>query len=83
MLWYLILKQSYVFVNVTILFYMRDFYSGRKTSSLDTSTNNSAVDIFIIGGGVNECGMASHAAGLGLNAGLAEQGDLAQGTRSP
>jgi glycerol-3-phosphate dehydrogenase len=62
---------------------MRDFYSGRKTSSLDTSTNNSAVDIFIIGGGVNECGMASHAAGLGLNAGLAEQGDLAQGTRSP
>lgn len=39
-------------------------------------------DLFIIGGGVNGCGIARDAAGRGLSVALAEQGDLAQGTSS-
>ncbi|WP_417806730.1 glycerol-3-phosphate dehydrogenase [Thioclava sp.] len=39
-------------------------------------------DIFVIGGGVNGCGIARDAAGRGLNVTLAEQGDLAQATSS-
>ncbi|EEW26667.1 glycerol-3-phosphate dehydrogenase [Rhodobacter ferrooxidans] len=40
------------------------------------------VDLFIIGGGVNGCGIARDAAGRGLSVTLAEMGDLAQGTSS-
>lgn len=40
------------------------------------------VDLFIIGGGVNGCGIARDAAGRGLSVVLAEMGDLAQGTSS-
>ena len=40
------------------------------------------VDLFVIGGGVNGCGIARDAAGRGLSVMLAEQGDLAQGTSS-
>ncbi|SOB94561.1 glycerol-3-phosphate dehydrogenase [Rhodobacter maris] len=40
------------------------------------------VDLFVIGGGVNGCGIARDAAGRGLKVRLAEQGDLAQGTSS-
>jgi glycerol-3-phosphate dehydrogenase len=39
-------------------------------------------DLFIIGGGVNGCGIARDASGRGLKAILAEQGDLASGTSS-
>ena len=39
-------------------------------------------DIFVIGGGVNGCGIARDAAGRGLSVTLAEQGDLAQATSS-
>ena len=39
-------------------------------------------DIFIIGGGINGCGIARDAAGRGLSVTLAEQGDLAQATSS-
>ena len=39
-------------------------------------------DLFIIGGGINGCGIARDAAGRGLTVTLAEQGDLAQGTSS-
>ncbi|SOC15702.1 homodimeric glycerol 3-phosphate dehydrogenase (quinone) [Rhodobacter sp. JA431] len=39
-------------------------------------------DLFVIGGGVNGCGIARDAAGRGLSVTLAEQGDLAQGTSS-
>jgi glycerol-3-phosphate dehydrogenase len=39
-------------------------------------------DIFIIGGGVNGCGIARDAAGRGLSVTLVEQGDLASGTSS-
>jgi glycerol-3-phosphate dehydrogenase len=39
-------------------------------------------DIFIIGGGVNGCGLARDAAGRGYSVGLAEMNDLAGGTSS-
>ncbi|MFO1121686.1 MAG: glycerol-3-phosphate dehydrogenase [Hyphomicrobiales bacterium] len=39
-------------------------------------------DLFIIGGGVNGCGIARDAAGRGLSVFLAEKGDLASGTSS-
>ncbi len=39
-------------------------------------------DIFVIGGGVNGCGIARDAAGRGLRVGLAEMGDLASATSS-
>ncbi len=40
------------------------------------------VDIFVIGGGVNGCGVARDAAGRGLKVALAEMGDLASATSS-
>ncbi|SOC15392.1 glycerol-3-phosphate dehydrogenase [Rhodobacter maris] len=40
------------------------------------------VDIFVIGGGINGCGIARDAAGRGLSVTLAEMGDLAQATSS-
>ncbi|MGV8989145.1 MAG: glycerol-3-phosphate dehydrogenase [Cypionkella sp.] len=40
------------------------------------------VDLFIIGGGINGCGIARDASGRGLSVLLAEQGDLAQATSS-
>ncbi len=39
-------------------------------------------DLFIIGGGINGCGIARDAAGRGLSVFLAEQDDLASGTSS-
>ncbi|MEF2070806.1 glycerol-3-phosphate dehydrogenase [Consotaella aegiceratis] len=39
-------------------------------------------DIFIIGGGINGCGVARDAAGRGYKVGLAEMNDLASGTSS-
>jgi glycerol-3-phosphate dehydrogenase len=39
-------------------------------------------DIFIIGGGVNGCGIARDAAGRGMRVGLAEMNDLASATSS-
>ncbi len=43
---------------------------------------DSVTDLFIIGGGINGCGIARDAAGRGLSVRLAEQGDLAQATSS-
>lgn len=40
------------------------------------------VDLFIIGGGINGCGIARDASGRGLSVAVAEQGDLAQATSS-
>ncbi|MFT6607170.1 MAG: glycerol-3-phosphate dehydrogenase [Halocynthiibacter sp.] len=40
------------------------------------------VDVFVIGGGINGCGIARDAAGRGLSVTLAEMGDLAQATSS-
>ena len=39
-------------------------------------------DIFIIGGGINGCGVARDASGRGLKVCLAEMNDLASGTSS-
>jgi glycerol-3-phosphate dehydrogenase len=39
-------------------------------------------DVFIIGGGINGCGIARDAAGRGLSVALAEMDDLASGTSS-
>lgn len=39
-------------------------------------------DLFIIGGGINGCGIARDAVGRGLTVRLAEMGDLAQATSS-
>lgn len=44
--------------------------------------SGSLVDLAIIGGGVNGCGIARDAAGRGLSVLLCEQGDLAGGTSS-
>lgn len=47
-----------------------------------TSQSGSVSDLFIIGGGINGCGIARDAAGRGLSVTLAEMGDLAQATSS-
>ena len=39
-------------------------------------------DLFVIGGGVNGCGIARDAAGRGISVGLAEMGDLGAATSS-
>nr|WP_152827809.1 glycerol-3-phosphate dehydrogenase [Fertoeibacter niger] len=47
-----------------------------------TASGANPVDLFIIGGGINGCGIARDAAGRGLSVALAEMGDLAQATSS-
>ena len=49
---------------------------------LAVSTPESEVDLFIIGGGINGCGIARDAAGRGLSVELAEMNDLASATSS-
>ncbi|MYM56870.1 glycerol-3-phosphate dehydrogenase [Thalassovita mangrovi] len=46
------------------------------------NSGDHAVDLFVIGGGINGCGIARDAAGRGLSVTLAEMGDLAQATSS-
>ncbi|MEM9496804.1 MAG: glycerol-3-phosphate dehydrogenase [Pseudomonadota bacterium] len=46
------------------------------------STEQHPVDLFVIGGGVNGCGIARDAAGRGLSVTLAEMNDLASATSS-
>ncbi|PRA57567.1 glycerol-3-phosphate dehydrogenase [Brucella pituitosa] len=43
---------------------------------------NKIFDIFVIGGGINGCGIARDAVGRGFSVGLAEMNDLASGTSS-
>ncbi|EAQ02751.1 putative FAD-dependent glycerol-3-phosphate dehydrogenase [Pseudooceanicola batsensis HTCC2597] len=47
-----------------------------------SDAQNDPVDLFIIGGGINGCGIARDAAGRGLSVALAEMGDLGQATSS-
>ena len=47
-----------------------------------TGAHHAPFDLFIIGGGVNGCGIARDAAGRGLTVALAEAGDLAGATSS-
>ncbi len=46
------------------------------------SQKDDIYDLFIIGGGINGCGIARDAAGRGLKVGLAEMNDLASATSS-
>jgi glycerol-3-phosphate dehydrogenase len=46
------------------------------------SEDAATFDLFIIGGGINGCGIARDAAGRGLSVGLAEMNDLASATSS-
>jgi glycerol-3-phosphate dehydrogenase len=49
---------------------------------LDATQTQEPVDLFIIGGGINGCGIARDAAGRGLSVELAEMNDLASATSS-
>ena len=49
---------------------------------MSATASSAPADLFIIGGGINGCGIARDAVGRGLSVVLAEQGDLAQGTSS-
>jgi glycerol-3-phosphate dehydrogenase len=50
--------------------------------SLDQHKNQDIVDLFVIGGGINGCGIARDAVGRGLSVELAEMNDLASATSS-
>ncbi|WP_375684869.1 glycerol-3-phosphate dehydrogenase [Bartonella sp. AP1QHHD] len=50
-----------------------------KSEIMKTTTH---YELFIIGGGINGCGLARDAAGRGFKVGLAEMNDLASGTSS-
>ncbi|NNF70670.1 MAG: glycerol-3-phosphate dehydrogenase [Rhodobacteraceae bacterium] len=49
---------------------------------MEKTQENSVTDIFVIGGGINGCGIARDAAGRGLSVTLAEMNDLASATSS-
>ncbi len=48
----------------------------------DASAPRDVFDLFVVGGGINGCGIARDAAGRGLKVGLAEMNDLASATSS-
>jgi len=50
--------------------------------SIPSLPSDTPVDLFVIGGGINGCGIARDAAGRGLSVVLAEKGDLAGATSS-
>ena len=54
----------------------------RRNTQLAKENEHSIVDLFIVGGGVNGCGVARDAAGRGLSVTLAEMGDLGAATSS-
>lgn len=49
---------------------------------MPSARGNDSVDLFVIGGGINGCGIARDAAGRGLSVELAEMNDLASATSS-
>ena len=53
-----------------------------KVGAMVQSAPDTPIDVFVIGGGVNGCGIARDAAGRGFSVMLAEMGDLASGTSS-
>ncbi len=48
----------------------------------EANSTSEILDIFVIGGGINGCGIARDASGRGLNVMLAEMGDLGSATSS-
>ena len=64
---------------------VQDSDRGRTAGRIDGLAQDErpgVADLFIIGGGINGCGIARDAAGRGLSVVLAEQADLAQATSS-
>ena len=53
-----------------------------RGASVVQAENQDIVDLFVIGGGINGCGIARDAVGRGLSVELAEMNDLASGTSS-
>ena len=49
---------------------------------MDQHENQNTVDLFVVGGGINGCGIARDAVGRGLSVELAEMNDLASATSS-
>ena len=49
---------------------------------MSADTDNKTYDLFVIGGGINGCGIARDAAGRGMSVALAEMNDLASATSS-
>ena len=49
---------------------------------MDEGSKHDVIDVFIIGGGINGCGIARDAAGRGLRVELSEMNDLASATSS-
>ncbi|GGD41956.1 glycerol-3-phosphate dehydrogenase [Sinisalibacter lacisalsi] len=49
---------------------------------MEHSADTAPLDLFVIGGGINGCGVARDAAGRGLSVALAEMNDLASATSS-
>jgi glycerol-3-phosphate dehydrogenase len=56
--------------------------SHRMELALQQTADTDIVDLFVIGGGINGCGIARDAAGRGLSVTLAEMNDLASATSS-
>ena len=54
----------------------------KKAKKKETKLNTTVSDLFIIGGGVNGCGVARDAAGRGLSVVVAEMNDLGSATSS-
>ena len=52
------------------------------SNQVTTSSDTQEFDLFVIGGGINGCGIARDSAGRGLSVGLAEMGDLGAATSS-
>ncbi len=51
-------------------------------NSVESHSEQNVYDLFVIGGGINGCGIARDAAGRGYNVALAEMNDLASATSS-
>ena len=58
------------------------FYHVSRGNEWVAGSMQTDFDLFIIGGGINGCGVARDAAGRGLKVGLAEMNDLASATSS-
>jgi glycerol-3-phosphate dehydrogenase len=54
----------------------------QESNGIGGSVMQKTVDLFVIGGGINGCGIARDAAGRGLSVALAEMNDLASATSS-
>jgi glycerol-3-phosphate dehydrogenase len=73
-------KRINLLTEPKICFTFLSFIS--RMGQVTNSQRPEMVDLFIIGGGINGCGIARDAVGRGLSVVLAEQFDLAQATSS-